>query len=283
MSATPGLRATQELFWRLLVAPEGARAGLVELSPEERSVAAGLVRERPGMASVDRIDVYANMYFFRILDVLKDDFPVLLALVGDDAFHNLVTDYLLVHPSRHWSLRWVGERLPAFLHDHEVARAAPHLADVAALEWALHDAFDAADGPLLQAEALAMLAPEDWPELTLALDPSVRLLDLATPATRIWQRVKAGDEVDARESGRCCVRVWRKEMRVFHKTIAPSEHAALRAVGQGVAFAEVCERSAAAEPGDAATRVVGWVRDWLADGLLAAQPRGAASSTHSRP
>jgi len=270
MSDRSRLERTQRLFRELIAAPEGAASGVAALPAGDRDDALAMIRVRPGMTQVERLDVYANMYFFRILDVLKEDYPVLLALLGDDAFHNFVTDYLLAHPSRHWSLRWAGERLPEFLRSHAAGRDAPHLADVAALEWALHDAFDAADATPLRAEDLAALAPEAWPELVLRPDPSLRLLDLATPASRIWQDVKAGREVTPPERGRHPVRVWRREMRVFHKDIDPFEHQALRMVAEGQPFAEICGQLAGrgGDPSQAANAVVGLLRTWLADELI---------------
>lgn len=275
MSDRAGLARMQRLFWQLIAAPEGAASGVAALPPGDRDDALAMIRARAGMSAVERLDVYANMYFFRILDVLKEGYPVLLSLLGDDAFHNLVTDYLLQNPSRHWSLRGVGERLPQYLRTHPAGSAAPHLADVAALEWALHDAFDAADATPLRAEDLAALAPEAWAELVLVPDPALRLLDLATPASRLWQDVKAGRAAPPPERGRHPVRVWRREMRVFHKEIGPLEHQALALVARGLPFAEVCARvsGATGDPQEAATAVVGLLRVWLADGILCAPAR----------
>src|SRR4029077_19404566 len=87
-------------------------------------------------SAIERLDVYANMYFFRILDALRGDYPKVLAVVGDDAFHNLATDYLQAHPSRHPSLRFVGAALPAFLRGHALAGPRPWLPGLAPLEWA---------------------------------------------------------------------------------------------------------------------------------------------------
>ena len=74
------------------------------------------------LSAVDRLDVYANMYFFRMLDVLRDDYAKVVAVVGDDAFHNLVTDYLVACRPAHPSLREVGARLPGFLARHPSSR-----------------------------------------------------------------------------------------------------------------------------------------------------------------
>jgi len=270
MSGTPDLGRTQRLFWDVVVAPEGAAAGLAALAPANRAAARGLLRERPGMTSVERLDVYANMYFFRILDALKQDFPGVLALVGADEFHNLITDYLIVHPSRHYSLRYAGQELPAFARDHRLSQAHPYLADVAALEWAMLAAFDAVDTPVLDAAALARVAPEVWGALRFELSSSLHVLDFDYPADRIWQDTQAGIAIESAAAA-TQVRVWRREMRVYHRAIDAAEREALRALRAGATFADVCALLAPAntDPQVAAAAVFGLVRIWLGDGILA--------------
>ncbi|MBK8598146.1 MAG: putative DNA-binding domain-containing protein [Holophagales bacterium] len=88
------------------------------------------------MPAEERLDAYANMYFFRLRDVLAEDFERTAAALGEARWHNLVTDYLLAHPPTRWSLRWAGEALPGFLREHTYGVWRPWLPDVAALEWA---------------------------------------------------------------------------------------------------------------------------------------------------
>ena len=108
------LQKTEELFWKLITAPEGVADGLrrIDMKPDELGrVIAGDAR----LDAVQRLDIYANMYFWRLLDILRGDYSALVAAVGDDRFHNLVTDYLLECPSAHPSVRNVGARLADFL------------------------------------------------------------------------------------------------------------------------------------------------------------------------
>src|SRR5208283_5007423 len=86
------------LLYRLITAPSGVAEGLAQ----EKSLGAdGLARVIVGddrLNAEERVDIYANMYFYRILDVLKEDFPATLAVVGPERFHNLVTGYLIEYP-----------------------------------------------------------------------------------------------------------------------------------------------------------------------------------------
>jgi hypothetical protein len=142
------------------------------------------------LPAADRLDIYANMYFFRLLDCLKEDYPRLLEAIGSDRFHNLATDYLLACPSEHPSLRYLGARLPDFLAAHTLGREAECLVDLARLEWARADLFDAADAPLLTRDTLSRLSPEEAADLRLRLVPAFRLLRLDHDTPRLWRELR---------------------------------------------------------------------------------------------
>ena len=86
---------------------------------------AGVVSGDERLDPVQRLDIYANMYFWRLLDILRGDYSALVAVLGDDAFHNLVTDYLLACPSTHPSVRNVGARLADYPRAAVACRRAP--------------------------------------------------------------------------------------------------------------------------------------------------------------
>src|SRR4029079_11977422 len=93
-------------------------------------------------SAVGRLDIYSNMYFFRLLEILQGDHPALLAALGEERFHNLVTDYLQAHPSDNPSVRHVSRHLPEFL----AGGSWPEwLVELARLEQARLGCFDAPD------------------------------------------------------------------------------------------------------------------------------------------
>ncbi len=266
---TPTLEQTQHLFWKLITAPEGAAAGLGGLSPAERTLGESLVRGDARLSAVERLDVYADMYFYRIRDCLKEDFTAVRAVIGDDAFHNLITDYLIAHPPTHFSLRYAGQQLPAFVRGHALAARWPYLPDLAALEWAILDAFDAPDAEPLDAAALASVPQERWPELRLQLTPSLRLLRLDWPVHEVWKQAQGDEQPEEPQPAPTALRVWRQDLRVFHRPMDATEDAALRAVNDGAPFADVCERIVACESeAHGADRALALLGEWLADGLL---------------
>lgn len=269
----PTLSDSQRLLWRLIAAPEGVASTLDADGDRGGGLTAALARTVRGdgrLAAIERLDIYANMYFFRVLDVLKEDYPGVLALLGEVAFHNLITDYLLRHPPAHFSIREAGRHLPEFLTSHAAVADHPCVADLGRYERALNDAFDAADAPALQAAALADLAPQAWSELGLTLHPSVRLLECAWPVDALRSAVDSGDAASDPTAEDSCICVWRQDLIVFHRRIDRVQLAALRAVERGESFGAVCASAGdALGEEDAPQRVAVALSGWLANGWLA--------------
>ena len=196
----PALTRTEGLFWDLITAPEGVRPGLEALVRDGRAGADSLDAMIAGddrLPAAERLDIYANMYFFRLLDCLREDFPRFAGALGDDRFHNLATDYLLTCPSEHPSLRYLGRRLPDFLAGHALARESACLVDLARLEWTRADLFDARDARPLTREDLARLAQDAAGDLPLRPVPAFRLLRLDHDAPRLWRELRDGDAAGA--------------------------------------------------------------------------------------
>jgi hypothetical protein len=268
----------QRLFFELVTAPEGVARELEKREVSPGRVEAAIAGDARASA-VERLDVYANMYFFRILDVLRADYPKLLAAVGDDAFHNLATDYLQAHPSRHPSLRFVGAALPGFVRAHALGTQRPWLAELAALEWARADVFDRADAPALLREAVAVVPPDGFAAIALRPVPAVELVPAAFSVETTWRAVEDGGEAVAPErapDGHALL-VWRRGVTVHHRPVAARERRALGALQAGAVttFGGLCAALSdgtleSLDDDQAAATAVGLLGSWLADEILAA-------------
>ena len=142
---SPGLKASQQLFWDLITAPKGVAAGASDLAEKGRldsNNLAFLVEPSSRLSPAEHLDIYADMYFYRLRDALAEDYSKVTAVTGGARFHNFVTDFLLAHPSRHPSMRYLGAPLAGMLASHALNDEMPYLADLARLEWARIDVFD---------------------------------------------------------------------------------------------------------------------------------------------
>ncbi len=266
------LAQTQRLFWQLISAPDGVSAALGVFPDRQRMLPGGIdawVRGDERLGAVERLEVYAGMYFFRLLDCLAEDFPAVHAVVGHERFHALVRDYLKRHPSTSRSVRPLGRFLAPFLDSHPLGAERPHVADLARLEWALLEAFDARDAEPLASEDLKSLPADHWANLRLTLTPSLRIVESRAPVQEVWAAVTGGRAVPSLERRRTVIRVWREDLRVFHRVIGDVELAALRAIERGARFAAACDAASEFTGEEAAPlEVARLLERWLADRLL---------------
>ena len=262
----PSLAETQALFWRLISAPEGAAGAPSPVAAGLDAVVVGDER----LSAAERVDVYGRMYSFRLQDAIRENFPVLAAAadsLGETAWRDLVVDYLGAHPSRHFSLREVGGRLEAFLRKSPIHERLPYAADVAAFEWAFLAAFDAADADAVGAEALASIPAEAWAEIRFELSPTLRFVELDFAVAGSWERVGKGESFEPPAATPTRYRLWRREHKVFYRTIQETERDALAAAADGT-FADVCaavaERTGAeAAPAEAFALLSRWINDGI--------------------
>ncbi|MCT4498457.1 DNA-binding domain-containing protein [Pseudomonas sivasensis] len=215
--------------------------------------------------------IYHNAYIARLQEVLRHDFSAILYWLGDDEFAALTHAYVRRYPSAHYSLRWFGERLPAFIHEHLVAEQSAPLAELAKLEWAFTLAFDAPQGQPLSLNDMALLPPEDWPGLQVALTPSVQQRLCHFNSVGIWRASKDGADFPGSytlDLAQICL-VWRLHHVCHYRSLEPAEALALAGmVTTGWTFAELCEQLAVTYAEGAPLQAVTWLKQWVQDGLL---------------
>jgi hypothetical protein len=230
------------------------------------AAARAVVSDARGSAA-DRVALYSGMYFHRILDVLRGDFPSVLAVLGDDGFAGLARDYLLARPSAHPSIRNVGERLAPFLDGHAAAGEWPWLPDLARLEWARVDVFDAADAPLVTVDALRARPPESFAALPLRLIPAQARVDARFAVDEVWHAVATDAAPLSPAAGPRALIVWRLGHDVRHRALDRDEADALAQPS----FGAVCDLALArAGEARAAQQAFEWLLRWASEGLLAA-------------
>jgi hypothetical protein len=291
--APPGLRAAYDGLLRLIAGHprDGAPA------PTAEALVVGDARA----SAAERVHVYAHMYRSRIAEALESQFPRLARRLGAEAFAALTDAYLVDCPSRHPSLRFIGEKLPAWLAGRAGADAAhgdaAHgdaagdgwLAELARLEWARTDVFDAEDEPVLSIDDLRAHPPELFAELPLRSIAAHRLIAGGRAAAAAWTAVGAAtdgsaSDVDGGGGARPpapagdTLLVWRQGTAVFHRAVDADEAGALADLARGTRFGAVCDRLAATLPADAAAaRAFAWLSTWTADQLLVALSVAPAS------
>ena len=268
------LEETQRQIFALITAPGGVARAVEELRAGNPATGPlnALIRGATPEIAADRLQRYADMYYYRLLDILRNDYRGLLALVGDKTFAQLTRDYLVAHPSTSPSVRDVGVHMAEFLRAYApIIEPFPFAADLATLERARDEVFDRAAATPLTSEDLAAIAPEQWAELTFRPVPAARLIDLEWPVTELWRPLIWDEgEVPEMAPAPTCVLVWRREFKVWHRLVSAEEQPRIRQLFAGASFAQICESFAGAEDDieAAAQRAAQALAGWVGEELL---------------
>jgi hypothetical protein len=215
--------------------------------------------------------VYRHAYAGRLVDVLRGDYPLLLAYIGDDRFDELARAYIAAHPSRTQNARWFGNQFADFLTRHEPARERPELAELASIEKLVGDAFDSADADVLGLTDLAAVPAEDWARLTFKPHPSAATLRLFTNALAIRKACKDGSEPPpaAQLTQPEIVTVWRRGAAPMVRLMRYEEAMMWTEMSRGTHFGVLCAMLATFdEPDSAALRAAGYLQGWLEAEML---------------
>jgi hypothetical protein len=190
-----------------------------------------------------------------------------------------VRAYAARHPSRYRNARHFCIGLPDFLSSEPPYASYPELAELAALEKALNDAFDAADARIMTIEDLAAVPAECWGQLSFSFHPSVVRLDLHSNAGAIWTSLQEGREPPPDDEDRPTpqrVIVWRQDVAKFR--VMDEEEAALwDAAAEGLAFGTLCEQAAERHGMDQAASIAArHLCSWIASGLISSITNGVS-------
>jgi hypothetical protein len=260
------LRRTQELFYKLVTSPEGERAQQT-LEPQSGDLESMIASDKR-VSALDRLDIYATMYFVRLRDVLREDYPKVRACIGDDAFDELASAYLRAFPPTRASARDVGQRLPGFIEASRWGLARAGLSELALLERALVEVFDGPDSRVLELGRLRGMSPDDLVTLPLAVIPSQVVLRMDHDVDRAWQAIELGSAEGAICEQKTTVLVWRKDLVSCFRTVDAIEASALDLALSGETFGGVCawlsEGRSVEEAAHVAYQILGrWVTDAL--------------------
>ncbi len=197
-----------------------------------------------------RLGIYRNNVLSNYRNALRDTYPVILRLVGDEFFNAAARVFAIQSFSRSGDLHDYGEEFGSFLAAFPPAQDLPYLADVARLEWAAHRVFHAADAAPLDLSQLAEIGEERLSALRFTLSPAARLTDSVYPIARIWQVSQPGymgDDTVSLEEGAQRVLVIRRDYAIELKPLSVGEHAMLLSLEAGHSLGYAVDEALAAD------------------------------------
>lgn len=270
------VRTFQRWMFTLVTHPDGVEGGEEAARAVDDVGITDVVLGSKLRSPAERIAVYADMYFNRLIEILSDDFESVAYALGDHAFYHLAHDYLVMHPSRSQRLVALGQHLPAFIREHASGlepNERAFLAELAELEMALELVFHAKRSPKLDPEALRAIPPEQWAAARLVPVTALDLLATDYPVNPYYQDVREGREPALPDPERSWVAMWRKDFVLWRSPLTEEQFTILLALRAGETLGDAlmrCIELRGFEPERLMSSVGGWFEDWTADGLFAA-------------
>ena len=274
-----GLEALQRAITGALMKPLNAGESM---APANRAVAEKFIKSNDRLTAFERLQIYNQQYWWRLLGAFGEDFSGLRAVLGDRKFDRLANAYLEECGSTSWTLRNLGSKLVGFLEANpRLTHPRTALAlDVARVEWARVLAFDE---PARKVVAPEKLARTPAGRLRLALQPYIVLLELSHPVDELMRKLKRAEfsavsnavsSSDKRRTRTATVRRSRKSVflavhrlgnSVYFKRHEPGAHALLLALRGGATLGAACETAFAGSksaPQKCAAKIRGWFSRW---------------------
>ena len=249
-------------------------------------VVSKFIKPNDRLSSFERLEIYNRQYWFRLVDNVYEDFPGLLAILGQKKFSLLARAYLAKYPSRSFTLRNLGRNLPRFLEE-EPKWGHPHetmALDMARFEWAQVVAFD---GPAEPPIAIDDLLGKNPDKVRLGLQPYLTLLELSYPLDTFSLALKKGayrgeasnamdeqahsgptKQIRRPRRGKTFVAVHRHNNDLYFYRLEPAAYRLLSALRDGKTLTQACEKAA---PEATADHLKKWFANWAGLGWFCKQ------------
>jgi hypothetical protein len=217
----------------------------------------------------ERLGIYHGMYPLRMVEALETDYGALAHLLGREAFADLVCRYVTEHPSRSYTLNRLGDHLPEFIASTSGIRPQAFCAELARLERAVAQVFDAEESPVLDAATIAAVGKR-VAEARVRPIAAFQVLTFKYPVNEYLQSVRDDVHDHPRMGAKASwVAVFRRSFVVRRLDLSRDEHALLSALIAGETIGAAVEATLMnARRAPAPETFFSWFRNWVAAGIF---------------
>lgn len=268
----PHLDRIESWMYSVITHPNGAEAGInanSTLNNEQALKLEQTVLPSDELTSLDRISIYANMYFWRLIEVISNEYPTVSHVLGEELFNKVVKDYVTHHPSTYYNLNQLSKKFPLYLLTE--AMDIPHqefVAAVATVERAMEDVFDERHIERIPIETLQRIPDEKWADIRLQFNPALYLLKLDYPVNAYMTAVRENRHMDIPKPEKTFVVVYRCNYKVWRDDLDQDRYLLLSRLKGGETLGAALE-ACALLPGfniDKLSANLGeWFKEWTSE------------------
>ncbi|MDA0833824.1 MAG: DNA-binding domain-containing protein [Planctomycetota bacterium] len=257
-SDPPTLNDIQRWMQQIILHPAGVVDGLetgiandvLAMTPENLET---VIERSRNLSSVERLQIYNQAYFARLMECLRAEFPSLCHALGDSVFDGFAFEYLKRYPSNSYTLGELGRNFPPFLAETRRetfegsadAGWTDFIIDLARLERLYADVFD---GPGIEGQPpflwdqFRSIDPDDFPRVYVQLNPAFRTIELKYPVQLYITAARQFDRTPSKTPLRIpdpCVTwlaVTRRDYVVHRGPLLKRQYVLLQALQEGVSL-----------------------------------------------
>lgn len=274
------LRKTQEWFASIITRPIDQDNNMMELSPSGKAMsveAKKFIVPSPTLKSHQRIEIYNQQYWWRLLSILHENFPFVTRLFGYYDFNQTIGfPYLVKYPPSDWSLNHLGSALSSWVDEFYHENDKELIQNAAAIDYAYNISFFAAKKKSINFETSNL---EELSSKSLTLQPHIHLFafnndlfkfraDMQKESPEYWME----NDFPKLEKGEYYFILYRNHQNyVLSDTLSKVAYQILKAFQIGASIDSICEwleTEDEATCNEAMQNMQIWFRNWSALELL---------------
>jgi hypothetical protein len=224
------------------------------------------------LSPAEQLEIYREQFWLRHTTSLVEDFPGLGGILGQEEWEKLAEAFLERIAPDSYTLRNLGFRLPEVIADAGWLSHQALCLDMARLELAYIEVFDAPDAAPLAPERLAAIPEEAFEHARLVISPAVRLLSLSYPVADLRRRLReeSDDAVSIPDPSPRDLVVYRRDLRLWDMPLSRVAFTFLAGLSAGKSLGVAAGLAATSEAAEAelGSGIGSWLQEWTAKGLI---------------
>lgn len=249
------LKNTQKWFASIITRPIDEDSKMNPVSPSGMPMekeAWTYIAPSPTLQPAQRIQLYNQQYWWRLLSTLQENCPLVVRLFGFHDFNvTIATPYLDAYPSTHWSLNSLGRLLPKWIEESYHASDKTLVLNAARLDDAYAYSFTVKQLPPLDMDKLPVKGDiSSLLDRTIYLQPHIHLFTFDRDLLNFrYEFLKqepdywVDNDFPTMEKGKefFFVIYRNHENNVAWTTVGPAEYALLSQFKNGTSIEKACE------------------------------------------
>lgn len=272
------LKSIQKWFAGIITTPVDINNCIRTISPNGKPIdqeASKYIAPSPTLLPHQRIQIYNQQYWWRLISIMHDNFPMLTRLFGYNDFnYTFAIPYLEKFPPNHWSLNTLGNNFPQWVQKHYQKKDRELIINCAFIDQAFCSIFVMGNYPELHPDQFPNPRdPSSILEHKLYLQPYVQVFSLNMHLFK-WRELLLKEKVEYWEdhdfpelekNGHYYIVFYRtKNNSLSWKDISEAEFRLLKAFQKGATLEEACLslEGHSSIMKDYEERLPEWFQDW---------------------